>query len=219
MHATAVVIGSTGLVGTELVKRLLATSFYSSVLLLNRRPSQHVHPKISERIIDFDEPNLSGVSGEHLFCALGTTLHKAGSKSAQFRIDCEYPTTIATLLKKQGTRSMILVSSVGANAKAANFYTRTKGQLEQNIIALGFENTVICRPSFLIGTRSESRTAENAALAMLNVVSPFMIGGLSRYRGIEASRVAECMVREATGGVSGVRFLEFDEMQGAEGYR
>lgn len=207
---TAVVIGSTGLVGAELVKVLQASAYYSSVLLLNRRPSGVSDPKISERIIDFDAPNLDGVSGEHLYCALGTTLSKAGSKAAQFKIDCEYPTTIATLLKRQGTRQTILVSSVGANAHATNFYTRTKGQLEENIIALGFNSTVICRPSFLIGARSEFRTGEEVAILALNLLSPFMVGGLRKYRGVDARTVAERMVREAISGAVGVRFVEFD---------
>src|SRR5262249_40713620 len=80
---TAAVIGSTGLVGTELVKVLLATPYYNSVLVLNRRPAAAAHPKLSEQIIDFDAPDLEGVFAEHLYCALGTTLRRAGSHAAQ----------------------------------------------------------------------------------------------------------------------------------------
>lgn len=210
---TAIVMGSTGLVGSELVKSLQASPHYNSVLLLNRRPSGYAQPKISERIIDFDAPHLAGVSGEDLYCALGTTLRKAGSKAVQHKIDCEYPTTMATRLRNQGIKQIVLVSSVGADASAANFYLRTKGQLEENIIGLGFESTVILRPSFLIGKRTDVRLGEKAALLLMKVLSPFMLGALRKYRGIEASKVAAHMVREATSGAAGVRFVEFDQIR------
>ncbi|MEO7996525.1 MAG: NAD-dependent epimerase/dehydratase family protein [Gemmatimonadaceae bacterium] len=206
---TAIVLGATGLVGSELVKVLLSTPFYSSILLLNRRPSAHSHEKISERIINFDAPELEGISGGHLYCALGTTLRKAGSRSRQFKIDCEYPTDIATRLRNQGVTSMLLVSSVGANRNANNFYLRTKGQLEKNIMGLNFECTVIARPSFLTGSRSESRSGEALATVMLSALSPLMVGALRRYRGIEASEVAARLVREGQAEARGVRIVEF----------
>lgn len=206
---TAVVIGSTGLVGSELVSVLLASPYYSSVLLLNRRLSGLSHAKLSERIVDFDAPNLDGVFGEHFYCALGTTLRKAGSKEAQFKVDYAYPAAIAVLLKQQNTRQMILVSSIGADSAASNFYLRTKGQLEQKIIALGFNSTVIVRPSVLVGARSEFRAGERAGILLLKALEPLMFGGLRKYRGVNAREVAERMVKEATSGLTGVRVVEF----------
>lgn len=207
---TAIVLGSTGLVGSQLIRELQAAPYYSSVVLLNRRPSGYSGTTISERIIDFDAPDLNGISGEHLYCALGTTLRKAGSKAAQFTIDCEYPTTIATRLRERGTKQVILVSSIGANAGASSFYLRTKGQLEENIIGLGFESTVICRPSVLIGERIESRPGEKAAALLLKILSPLLLGALRKYRGVQASDVAARMVREAQASARGVRIIEFD---------
>lgn len=210
---TAIVIGSTGLVGSELVKQLQASPHYRSVVLLNRRPSGYAQPKISERIIDFDAPNLAGILGNDFYCALGTTLRKAGSKAAQHKIDCEYPTLIATQLRSQGVKRIALVSSVGAEVKAVSFYLRTKGRLEENIVALGFEQTVIVRPSFLIGRRSELRTGEKLAILVLKLLSPFVFGTLRKYKGIEASKVAACMVKAANSGADGVRFIESDQIQ------
>src|SRR5688572_16433341 len=105
---TAIVIGSTGLIGSELVKQLQNSSQYSKVILLNRRAGNFSYSKVEERIIQFDAPNLNGVVGEDLFCAIGTTIRKAGSKAAQFRIDCEYPSTLAALLKPQGVKQFLL---------------------------------------------------------------------------------------------------------------
>lgn len=209
---TAIVLGSTGLVGSELVKLLTGSDFYGSVLLLNRRASGHNHPKLSERIIDFDAPVLDGVRGEDLYCAIGTTLRKAGSKAAQFTIDCEYPTTIARLLREQGTKQMLLVSSLGADASASNFYLRTKGTLEQNLIGMRFETTVILRPSLLLGDRGEVRTGEAIAAAVMRVLSPLMIGALRKYRGVDARKVAERMVTEAKRASAGVRIIESDRI-------
>lgn len=210
---TAIVLGATGLIGSELVKLLEVSPYYSSVLLLNRRPSPYTGTKVLERIIDFDAPDLDGVSGDHLYCAMGTTLKNAGSKAAQFKIDCEYPTTIATRLKSQGVTRMLLVSSVGANASASNFYLRTKGQLEANLIGLGFESLAIFRPSFLVGQRPEMRTGEGGANLLLKVLSPIMVGALSKYRSINASTVAASMVQIAQSGQTGTRIIEFDQMR------
>jgi uncharacterized protein YbjT (DUF2867 family) len=210
----AIVLGSTGLIGSELVKLLQASPHYSSVILLNRRPSGHVGSKISETIIDFAAPDLSGTTGDDLYCALGTTRRKAGSESAQYQVDYEYPALIAARLKTQGVKRIALVSSVGADVQAGNFYLRTKGKLEETIIGTGFEQTVIARPSVLIGQRAEFRLGEEAAILFLKLLSPLMIGGLRKYRGIEASTVARCLVRGTNSGPAGVRFVESDKIQG-----
>ncbi len=213
---TAIVLGSTGLIGAELVELLQASPHYRSVLLLNRRNSGRVHPKMSERIIDFDAPDLTGISGDDFYCAFGTTLRKAGSQALLHRIDCEYPTAIATHLRNQGVKRVLLVSSVGANSNAGSFYLRTKGRLENNLIALGFEQTVIARPSVLIGRKGEFRLGEETALLLLKLASPLMLGPLRKYRGVKASLVARCLVQAAESGGQGVRFIESDQIQKVE---
>lgn len=211
--STAIVLGASGLIGSELVSLLRASPYYRNVLLLSRRSSAAASDKIEERIIDFDAPDLSGITEGHLFCALGTTLRQAGSEAAQFRIDCEYPTAIATRLRTQGVQRMILVSSVGASTTASNFYLRTKGQLEANIIALGFESTSIVRPSLLLGPRKEFRAGEKVASVFMKLASPFMVGPLRKYHSIHASTVAASMVRLAERGTAGVRVVEYEEMR------
>lgn len=210
---TAIVIGSTGLVGTELVEQLQASPHYRSILLLNRRPAAFAQPKVSERIIDFDAPNLTGISGEDFYCALGTTLRKAGSKAAQHKVDYEYPFTIATHLRNQGIKRAILVSSLGADANASNFYLRTKGQLERSIIGLGFDHTMIVRPSVLVGKRAESRLGERVAILLLKLFAPLLVGALRKYKGVSASGVARCLVHAANPCAPGVRFIESDQIE------
>lgn len=213
---TALLLGSTGLIGSELVERLQAAPHYRSVVLLNRRPSGYRHSKISEKIIDFDAPDLRGVAGDDLFCALGTTIRKAGSQAALRKVDYEYPALFAARLKDQGVKRIALVSSVGANAKAASFYLRTKGQLEETIVGLGFEQTVIVRPSVLIGQRTEFRLGEEVAILLLKLFSPVMLGGLRKYKGIKASTVAAGLVRAVNPGIPGVRIIESDRIHDVE---
>lgn len=215
---TAIVIGSTGLVGTELVKELQASSDYSKIVLLSRRSVGFRDSKVVEKIIDFAAPDLAGVSGDDFYCALGTTRRKAGSVAAQYQVDYEYPVNIASRLRAQGVSRVFLVSSVGAKAGSSNFYLRTKGQLEDTIIKLGFEQIVIARPSFLIGRRPEFRTGEEVALRLMKLLSPLMVGTLRKYRGIEASLVARCLVRVAESGGTGVRYIESDRIRDLDGF-
>jgi uncharacterized protein YbjT (DUF2867 family) len=209
---TAIVLGSTGLIGSELVPLLEASPHYSSVLLLNRRPSGHASAKVSERIIDFEAPDLVGVTGDDLYCAFGTTRRKAGSEAAQYKVDYEYPALVSELLRGRGVRRMALVSSVGADVKATNFYLRTKGRLERRVIELGFEQTVIARPSFLIGRRTEFRLGEEAAILLGKLLSPFLVGSARKYRGVPASAVARCLVQAMNKDGSGVQFINSDEI-------
>ena len=212
MSKTAIVLGASGLIGSELVKILKASSRYGSILLLNRRPSGEVHPKVSERVIDFEAPDLSGIAGDDFYCAFGTTMRKAGSRAVFQRIDCEYPTRIATQLHKQGFQRMLLVSSVGAKSDAGSFYLRTKAQLEENVIGLGFAQTVIARPSLLLGPRGEFRLGERVAVVLMKLLAPLMLGTLRRYRPVAASAVAHALVQAADSDDKGVRLIASDQM-------
>ena len=209
---TAIVIGCTGLVGAELLKLLLADPGYRWVIVLNRRPAGVTHPKLIERILDFDRPELTDLEGNDFYCALGTTLRKAGSEAAQHTIDCEYPTAIATSLRKRGVRRIFLVSSLGANPHSRRFYLRTKGRLEENIIGLHFDRTVIARPSLLLGRRAENRRGERLAIVLMKMLAPVLRGGFARYRAVEASKVARCLVNHAALDASGLKIVESDEI-------
>jgi uncharacterized protein YbjT (DUF2867 family) len=209
---TAIVIGATGLVGSTLVKQLLDNSIYSKVVLLLRKPLNISHSKLVQEVIDFDNLDASKIVGDDLFCAMGTTIRKAGSQEAQYKIDCTYPYEIGKIAKVNGVKQYILVSAVGANFESSNFYLRTKGDLEQKIQSLDFQNFVSLRPSMLLGYRGEFRLGEKIGTVLSNILSPLLFGGLRKYHGIEASDVAKAMQRFANEGLSGVRFVEYDEM-------
>ncbi len=210
MEKTALLLGATGLVGSHLLEQLLDSPHYSRVVALTRRPLGIQHPKLQESIIDFDNPDPSKIKGDDLFCALGTTLRKAGSQAAQYRTDCTYPFEIGKIARQNGVRQYLLVSSVGANAAASGFYLRTKGELEDKIKGLDFEHFVTARPSFLLGERSEFRLGEKIGIILAKIFAPLIP---RRYRGIEAARVARALIQLANTGDKGFQVVESENLQ------
>ena len=209
---TAIIIGATGLVGSTLVKQILENPDYSKVVLLLRKPLNISHSKLIQEVIDFEKLDASKIVGDDLFCAMGTTLAKAGSKEAQYKIDCTYPYEVGKIAKANGVKQYILVSSVGANFNSSNFYLRTKGDLEKKIESLDFQSFVSIRPSMLLGDREESRLGEKIGTVLSNILSPLLFGGLRKYHGIESADVTKAMQRLANQGLIGIKYVEYDEI-------
>src|SRR5579872_661285 len=150
----AMVAGATGMVGSECLR--LVEGRYESVTALVRRTSGIP----LEKVIDFDRlADLKIPAGAHVYCALGTTIRKAGSQEAFRRVDFEYPRALAERTAAARGK-FVLVSSVSADAKSRNFYLRVKGDLEEAIRAMPLEAFHIFRPSFLLGDRKEKRSGE-----------------------------------------------------------
>jgi uncharacterized protein YbjT (DUF2867 family) len=209
----ALVLGASGLVGSQLLKQLLDSNHYNQVVSLARRPLNIQHPKLIQETLDFDQPDPTKIVGDDLFCALGTTLKKAGSKEAQYRIDCLYPYEIGRIAKQNGVGSYLLVSSVGADANSTNFYLRTKGDLEKRIEGLGFERFVAARPSFLLGDRTEFRLGEKIGIVLALALAPIIP---KRYRGVQAATVAKALMEAANGNLRGTHFLENAELNAGD---
>jgi uncharacterized protein YbjT (DUF2867 family) len=207
---TAIVVGATGLVGTQLLGLLLESKEYAKVIALTRKPLLWKHEKLKTVLFDFDRPDKTQLIGDDLFCCLGTTLKAAGSKEAQKKIDHDYPMMLGKLGREQGVQRFVLVSSVGADAHSNNFYLSLKGQLEQGLGAMGFEAFIAVRPSFLLGDRTEFRFGEQVGIGMIKVFGPLLFGSWKKYRGIEAKQVAKAMIRLANDGKLGVRIAEND---------
>ncbi|MEX2604924.1 MAG: NAD(P)H-binding protein, partial [Gracilimonas sp.] len=155
MNRTAIVIGATGLVGSQVLDQLLEDKSYQKVKVFHRRSTGVVHPKLEEHIVDFKELDSwkSLIAGDELYSALGTTIKKAGGQEAQYTIDFTYQYETAKAAAENGVKKFALVSSAGANPKSRAFYTKLKGELDEAVKELPFEVTVILRPSILAGNR------------------------------------------------------------------
>jgi len=208
--ATSLVVGATGLVGSHVLKQL-ALIEECPIAVLRRRPND-LPDNVLTIEVDLEELLMSGdlPHCDHLYLCLGTTIKAAGNQEAFKKVDFDYCLGIAQMAEKSGASVISLVSSVGANAKSKNFYLRTKGQLEEAIKLLNFSRINIYRPGLLIGDRQEKRRAEKVGQLLSNVIDPFLIRGLSRYRSIEATLLANTMVRQAKGD-DGVHYFHFKE--------
>lgn len=198
MPFSVLIAGATGLVGGACLERLLGDEAFERVHVLTRRPlperlsADRPGSKLVEHVVDFDR------LGDHaelfrvdkIFCCLGTTIKKAGSK-AQFRkVDFGYPDAMARLGRSGGASHFLLVSAIGADPDSRIFYNRVKGEVEAAILDRAFEATTIVRPSLLLGDRDEFRLGEEIA-ARLSFLLP------SKYKPVAADDVAAVLVDEA----------------------
>ncbi|WP_373514308.1 oxidoreductase [Persicitalea sp.] len=215
---TALVIGATGLIGQQLVDQLLQSDQYSEVKVLVRKPFDKKHPKLVEIVYNFGQPEPNVVQGDDVYCCLGTTMKKAGSKEAFIKVDHDYPLQIARLAKQNGATQYLIVTAMGADPTSSFFYNRVKGNVEADLKEVGFAALHIFRPSLLLGNREERRLGEKIGEAVMRVFNPVMVGPLKKYRAIEASKVARAMVVAAQDPlteqvVQGVFVHESDRMQ------
>jgi len=192
---TALVLGATGLVGSQLVKLLLDTDSFDRVRVLTRRTTGVQHQKLEEIVIDFDQPEkwAEKVIGDVLFCAFGTTLKKAGNKEAQYKIDYHYQFLVNRLAAENGVLDCVIVSSPGASPNSRFFYNRMKGDLDRDVSKLSFDKLRIIQPSVLAGKREENRGGERLAIVIGNLLS--WIPGIRKYRPISGESVAKAMIQ------------------------
>jgi uncharacterized protein YbjT (DUF2867 family) len=211
---TALVLGSTGLVGGLVLEMLLADGAWERVTTLGRRPTWRQHPRLVEVVADFAQLDVEAraFAATDVFCCLGTTIAKAASQEAFYRVDHDYPVAAAKLASGQGARHFLIVTALGGNPASRVFYNRMKGEVERDVAAFPFQGVAILRPSLILGPRDERRPAEALAQRLAPLASPLLWGPLRRYRAIPATRVAAAMVRLAKHGVRGVRVLESDEI-------
>ena len=216
MNKTAIVIGATGLVGSQVVAQLIEAKHVSKVVTLTRRalrqPEQHDSAKLENHVVDFDRlaDSASLFKGDILFSCLGTTLKQAGSIQAQRVVDLDYQYQAAKLAVEQGVDHLLLVSSRGADSKGLSPYLKMKGELEDKIQTLAFSHISIFQPSLLLGDRHSNRVAEDIASKVLPLICK--LPGLKRYRPIYGAEVAEKMVAECAHPKSAVSRFKLDEV-------
>lgn len=195
---TAIIVGASGLIGRSLVRKLLEDNRYKSVKVFVRRSINISNSKLAELIVDFDKITdwKNKITGDELYSAMGTTIKKAGSKEAQYKIDVTYQYEFAKAAAENGVSSYFLVSSSGANAKSKLFYMKIKGELEEKVKLLPFNKIRVFRPSLLLGERNEKRFGEKAAERLLKIVVP-LFPFLKNQRPIEGDKVARAMIVSA----------------------
>ena len=195
MGKTALILGATGLTGKLLLNRLLADEAYSKVKVFSRRALGLEHPKLEVYIGDLLKLDIfeSDFVGDVVFCCIGTTANKTKDKGIYKQIDFGIPVSAATLSKKNGINSFLVISALGANAESRVFYNKTKGEMEEAVLNQHIPNTYILRPSLIKGFREETRMGESIGGLLASVASVFLVGKYKKYRAIKAESIASAM--------------------------
>jgi uncharacterized protein YbjT (DUF2867 family) len=212
MGHRALVAGATGLIGGHLVRRLSRANDYEGMIVLTRR-SLSADEGVEMRLVNFDALTPADCAGaDVVFCALGTTIKKAGSQEQFRRVDFGYVKALAEASHAAGSEQFVMVSSVGADARASNFYLRVKGEAEEAVKAVGFNAVHIFRPSLLLGNRPEARFGEAIGRAVMPGINPLLIGSWKKYRAVSAEQVAAALAAAPLRPAQGPRVYEYDEI-------
>jgi uncharacterized protein YbjT (DUF2867 family) len=209
----AAVAGATGLVGSYLLNILAEDAFFDRILVLTRRPVEPPESlsKVSHLFADFEHlERLPLEATTHVFCCLGTTIRKAGSKQEFRRVDYDYVTGFARVARQAGARHLSVISTVGANPRSASFYLRVKGEMEEAVARIGFEELHVFRPSLLLGRRQERRPKEEFGAALARGFEWLLAGGLRKYRPMPAPVLAAAMAAAGERGGSGRYVHHYD---------
>lgn len=202
---TVMLVGATGLVGQQVLHKALASERVGWVVAPTRR-ALPFHPKLLNPVLDFDHlpDNAPWWAVDAVVCALGTTLKVAGSQAAFYRVDHDLPLRVAQLALRHGAQAYALNSALGADPRSRVFYSRTKGELERDVQALGYPSLTLVRPGLIGGERHESRPAEQIGVRVSQWLRPLLP---PRYRVVPAERIAHHLLESALAGVPGTRVL------------
>jgi uncharacterized protein YbjT (DUF2867 family) len=207
---SVLLLGATGLVGRECLRLLLADPAVWRIVVLTRRTVADLprSDKVQAEVVDFDAlaARRDLLRVDQIFCALGTTIKRAGSREAFRRVDFEYPLAAARIGIEEGARHFLVVTALGASVKSRIFYNRVKGELEDALRTLSYRSVTIVRPSLLLGDRREFRLVEQIAKRF-----GWLMPG--RYRPIAASAVAAALVNAARLDEPGMHIIESDEIR------
>ena len=209
---TALVAGSTGLIGSQLVQLLLKDDYYAVVKSISRKPLEFTHPKLENIVLDFDRmtEHRDALKADDIFCCLGTTIKKVKTKEKFRRVDFDYPVELAKITKASDAEQYLLVSALGADKHSKIFYNQVKGEVEEAIEQVGFKSYQIFRPSLLMGDRNEGRAGEEAGKVFFKYLG-FMVP--LKYKGIESIKVARAMQQFAAQHEPGMHIHESKELQ------
>jgi uncharacterized protein YbjT (DUF2867 family) len=196
---TALLFGSSGLVGGHLLNQLIKDTNYSKIKLFVRSDFEISDLKVEIIKTDFNnlENHKEDIKGDDCFFCIGTTKKNSPNKDEYKKVELDIPREIAKIAKSNLVNSFIFVSALYANPKSSGDYVRFKGLVEEELKRLNFPKLVIMRPSFLMGNRKEKRVGETIGIFVFNLISPFLLGPLKKMRPIHSETVAKAMIKAA----------------------
>ncbi len=198
---TALVFGSSGLVGGHLLNQLIENDNYNKIKIFVRSEPKNHNPKVEIIKTDFNnlENHKEDIKGDDCFFCIGTTKQNSPDKNEYRRVELDIPKEIAQITKSNSLSSFIFVSSGFADPKNSGDYLKFKGQVEEELKKLSFQKLGIVRPSFLLGDRKEKRIGEKIGILIFKLLSPLFVGPLKKMKPIHSEKVAKAMIKISNG--------------------
>lgn len=216
----AILVGASGLIGKHVSSLLINNK--TNQIQLNRKSLEVVSEAVEEVIVDLkDENSFRGfLNADCIYITTGTRLTlmqllhiKNKDRLSFLEVDFEMPLRIARAAYEKGVKKIALVSAIGANKKSNNFYLKTKGMLEEEILNMGFDKVVIARPGHLLGKRDLPTAKEVKIYELIfKIASPLMVSVLRKYRNIKAESVANSLISSVNEMRNGCVILEYEDM-------
>ncbi len=199
MGKTAIVLGATGLTGGLVTDLLQKDPAFTKIKIFTRRPTTFKGSKIEEIICDLMdlETFTAQFYGDVVFCCIGTTMAQTPDKETYRAIDYGIPIETARLAKEHGIESYLVISSMGSSVSSPFFYSRTKGEMERDVLKMGINHTFIFKPAFINGRPDEDRKGEKILKKVMSFLDLLMIGPLKKYKSTQATAIATAMVQLA----------------------
>lgn len=196
---TAIVFGSTGLIGGHLVNQLIQDNYYTKVKIFVRSQTSINNEKVEVINIDFNNlgNHKTEITGDDCFFCIGTTKQNSPDKNDYQKVELDIPKEIAQIAKANSVKSFIFISSIYANPNSSGNYVKFKGLVEEELKRLNFSKLGILRPSFLMGKRKENRVGEKIGIFAFSALSPLLFGPFKKMRPISSENVAKAMIKIA----------------------
>ncbi|MEO6695196.1 MAG: NAD-dependent epimerase/dehydratase family protein [Ignavibacteria bacterium] len=164
MKIRVIVTGSTGMVGEGVLHQCLSHSQVEKVLVINRRPCQLTHPKLTE-IIHSDFSDISSIESSLndfnscFFCLGGTSI---GKKEEEYnKLTYDLTLNFATTLVKLNPQMIFCyVSAAGTDSSGEGkfMWARIKGKTENDLVKLPFKKVYLFRPGYIQPSKGMKNT-------------------------------------------------------------
>ena len=210
---TAMVFGSTGLIGGHLVNQLIQDNYYNKIKIFVRSQTSINNEKVEVINIDFNNlvNHKTEITGDDCFFCIGTTKQNSPNRNEYRKVELDIPKEIGQIAKANSVKSFIFISSIYANPNSSGNYVKFKGLVEEELKRLNFSKLGILRPSFLMGKRKENRVGEKIGILTFSVLSPLLFGPFKKMRPISSEIVAKAMIKIAKQNLHKITF-ESDEI-------
>lgn len=201
---TALIFGATGHIGEHLLQKVLNSKFYKRMIVVVRSKVSLNNPKLEIIQADFaDLDKLKIRDVDDAFVIIG---------SPNKVIERQYPVKAAKVAKSAGAFTISVVTAVGADIKSRMNYTRVKGEIESDIMSLGFRSTHFFRPGMILGRTRDFRPMERIMMRLWPIIQPLLRGSFEKYRGISGEKIASAMFAAAQTQTIGVKIHHWREI-------